>query len=314
MVALAFVIGAVISVVIGLVDNGISSQGATAIDAAGRADTRLSGGSADPNFLAAGIVPAVVLAAGLIASSRNLLLRVALVGALVVLVVGFSAAQSRGSLVASGIAAIAGLLFSGRGRLSVAAFIAFVVGVAAVSFALNPTAWHRITHINSEGAGRGDLWHVAWQMSEDHPAIGVGLNNFIDRSADYTRRPGELKFVDLIAERPHVVHNAYLQMFAETGVVGLSLFVLTLLGCFRCAWRAAKRFEAVQDSAMGILSRATLIAAIAGWSASFFLSNVTDPRMWVLLALPVALLAIARRESLVTPLERPAPPVVAAAA
>jgi uncharacterized membrane protein YccC len=65
---------------------------------------------------------------------------------------------------------------------------------------------------------------------------------------------------------------------------------------------------------MGILSRATLIAAIAGWSASFFLSNVTDPRMWVLLALPVALLAIARRESLVTPLERPAPPVVAAAA
>jgi len=230
----AFVGGAMLSVLVGLATNGLHSS-ATAIDTASQGEGRFVGGAGDPNFLAAGLLPAIALAAGLTGTTRNLIARWALLVSTFVLTVAAAATESRGGLVAAAVMLLAAVVFYKRRRAQVLLFFAVAISVAAVWFTTSPNAFHRVTNFNGGGTGRSDLWSVAWQAGKDHPILGVGLNNFRVVSANYVRKPGTLHFVDLIAEKPHVVHNMYLQMFTETGIVGLGVFLFFLGACLRAA-------------------------------------------------------------------------------
>lgn len=292
LVAVAFVIGAAISVAVGLVDQALHGS-AFALESATHTEGRLQGGGGDPNYLAAGLVPAMALAGGLAAGTRAPLARLALVAAIALLAVGLVESESRGGLLA-GIVTLAGalLIYRGsRGRALVA--VAIAASVAAATFAASPGAWQRVSSFEGGGNGRADLWQVAWRMSLDHPLGGIGLNNFRLESSAYVREPGGLEHVELITERPHVVHNAYLQLLAEEGVVGLGLFLALALGCLAAAWQAASRFDASRQHELAALSRALVLAIGGALVAAWFLSNATDKRLWALLALGPALLAVA---------------------
>jgi O-antigen ligase len=289
-----FVAGATIAVLIGLATNGLHSS-ATAIATATQTEGRLQGSAGDPNYLAAGLVPAIVLASGLAAAVRNVIVRWSLLMSVGIMAVGLAASESRGGLVAAAVALVAAVLFYKRRRAQVIVWFAVAVSVAAVWFTTSPAAWHRISHFDATGTGRVDLWRVAWQAGKDHPIVGVGLNNYRAVSAQYVRRPGALHNVALIAEKPHVVHNVYLQLFTETGIIGLGLFLAILLGCLGAALRAARRFDELNERGLAGLARASLVGTIGFLAASFFLSDGSDPRLWVLLALGPALLALANR-------------------
>lgn len=293
-VLIGFVVGAMLSVLIGLAENDFSSSD-TARQVAVDQGSRVQGGSGDPNDLAAGLVPALVLGAGLLTLLRGPFARVSAVLALFVIATGFAAAESRGALVAAATATLAAFVFYRGRRAYVVVLLAFLVGSAAVWFSIFPDAWQRITTFNNAGNGREEFWSVAWQIWQDHPIQGVGLNNYLEASPDYVRRPGSLKFVELIADKPHVAHNTYLQMLAETGVIGLALFLSAALGALRAAWLAAARFDVLGDRPWAIISRSVLVAGISMLVGSFFLTNGADKRMWVLLALGPVLLGIARR-------------------
>lgn len=300
-VAGAFVGGAVLSVVLGLtglVSNELYSS-ATAFQTAGEAG-RLRGGSGDPNFLAAGLVPAIVIASALLISTRRLVAQFALVCSIGVLIIGLAASESRGGLLAVGVALIVALLVARR-RTTLIAFVVALVGFTAFWFAINPGSWQRVTHFDSQGNGRADLWQVGWEIAGDHPVVGVGVGNFRSVSPDYVRRPRELQYVDLIAERPLVVHNAYLQTLTETGLVGLLLYLTIIFTSLRAALLAARRFEAGGRLDMANVSRALIVAIMAGLTASFFISSETDARMWALFALGPVLLGISKRIALGDP-------------
>jgi O-antigen ligase len=294
LVIAAFVVGAVLSVVIGFVNDALSSS-TTAIDTATRTEGRLQGGGGDPNYLAAGLVPAIILAAGLGAGKRSPIVRWLLVVAIGILVAGVAATESRGGLIAAGVSAVAALVFAKGKRPHVLALIALVVGMGLAYFSTSPGRLDRITSFNGGGNGRSDIWRVGWRMTRAHPINGIGLNNFTLESGRYVRRPGALKFVALIAERPHVAHNSYLQLWAETGLVGLLLFLAVIYGALHAAILAARRFEATARPALAELSRAVLIAGIGALAASFFISNATDKRLWLILALGPILLGVASR-------------------
>jgi O-antigen ligase len=127
--------------------------------------------------------------------------------------------------------------------------------------------------------------------------------------------PGELTFVNFIAERPHVVHNVYLQTLVEVGLIGLGLFLAVIVASLAAAMRAARRFEARGDFVMSAFARSVFVALLAALVASFFISNGNGFQIWVLLAFGPMLLRLVRRQE--DPLDAPqgvplpaAPPVV----
>lgn len=287
MLVVALVAGAVGSAVIGFAGESLASS-ASALELAAEDRRRLGSFLDDPNYVAAGLVAAIVLATGLVSRGRPVV-NGALMAAVVLLAAAFAATESRGALVAAAVAAVAALvLYTGR-RSQVLLFFAAAVGVAAFFFATTPDAWERVSEFDSTGSGRSSLWKVAWRITEDHPVAGVGLGNFVEEAPGYTRQPGQLEVVRNVAERPHVTHNVYLQFLAETGFVGVSLFVALVLSCMRAGWRAALVFDRKGDRDMAALARACLVALIAFAAASAFISNGNDVRLWLLLALgPIA--------------------------
>ena len=186
---------------------------------------RLEGAAGDPNFLAASLVPAIVLAGALIGGVRDALLRGAAVTAILVLAAGLVMSQSRGgALAAVGTLLLALVAFKGK-RRHVAGLALLAVGVAVAAFAATPAAWERITTLDPAGSGRSSLWTVAWRVTSDKPLAGVGLDNFVVVAGDYVREPGALTRVERIAEDPQYVHNLYLHVLAESGIVGLALYL-----------------------------------------------------------------------------------------
>ena len=300
-----FVGGAVLSVAIGLAANGLSA-GSTVYDTATSTEGRLSGGAGDPNYLAAGVVPAIVFALALLQMTRDPLARLALGTSAVVLVLGLAATQSRGGLIALAVAIFGSLAVMRGRRAPVIAMLLVMLAVCTGWFAANQDAAKRITSSDNGGNGRSELWTVAGRMFTDRPLLGVGLNNFREVAPDYTRDVGTLRFVKLIAERPHLVHNSYLQLLAETGLPGLALFLTALGLAFGSLRATARRFRAQGDREGLIIADAAFVALLAVAAASFFLSSAEDRLIWVLVGLAPALALISSRSETRGSAPRPA--------
>ncbi|HEV2943960.1 MAG TPA: O-antigen ligase family protein [Solirubrobacteraceae bacterium] len=290
----AFVLGGAASVLIGLATTGLKPS-PSAILSSTQAEGRLSGGVSDPNYLAAGVVAAAVIAGALFATSRRPAARWVLLVSIVLLTVGEVASESRGGLLAAGGAAIAALILFKRQRLAVGMILAVVMTVGALILVADPGAGQRISKFNGGGTGRTELWTVAWRIASNHPIVGVGLHNFITQEAKYVRQPGVLTSVALIADKPHVVHNQYLEAFTETGIVGFVLLISMMLGFLSCGVRAAKGFDARGQPELATLARAVVVAEVSIYVALFFLSDGPDQRFWILFGIGAAMLGLASR-------------------
>lgn len=285
----AFVFGAVLSVVGGLIfDPGTTVD---TVDAG-----RYGGTAGDANYLAAGLVPAMALIIGLANLSARPTHRWLAVGGLLVLAAGLGATGSRGGLVAAVVAVLVSIVTARTGRLRLSAVIAIgAIILSAWVATTSPATWNRVRDFN-DGSGRTDLWTVATRMAEDNATLGVGSNNFETVAPQYTIRPG-LTQSSYVLDTPHVVHNVYLQQFSETGAIGLALLLATIGGALTATWRAAARLQLLGDERFARLARAILVAQLSMLSASLFISNVLDKRFWILLSLGPILLTIAVRRT-----------------
>jgi O-antigen ligase len=286
-VVAAFVAGGVAAVLTGFVLGDLTPGGAGT-------SVRFEGAAGDPNYLASGLVPGIVLAAGLAAAYRAAMWRWLMVIVIGLLALGVVMSQSRGAAVASVATMAAALIFFKRRRLYVVALTLLAVGFSLLSFMIVPGAWDRISAVDRPGP-RGDLWTVAWRVTKDHPVVGVGTNNFAAVAQNYVREPGTLRSVALISERPKAVHNLYLQLLTENGLPGIVLFTVVAGGCLRAAWFAGQRFEAVGRPDLEALARSILVAQVAILAAAIFLSSQIDKRLWILLAFGPAALEVSRR-------------------
>lgn len=296
LVTLSFVVGAALSVAYGLAGGVAGSEAADTASYAGR----LGGATGDPNFLAAGVVPAIVLAAVLASVAGELperfraLARGGIVLALAVLTVGLVATQSRGGLVALFVALVLSLVAFPGHRRWVMSVILILVAVIAVAFAASPGAFDRVTSLGN-GSGRADQWTVALRIVRAHPLGGVGDANYVVVARDYTRQPGALTEAQYLVDQPEVAHNTYLQFLSETGIVGLVLFVLVAGLCLRAGFLAARQFRLRRDRSMELMARAVVVGSAAMLVAAGFISAGDDQRLWALLAVGPALLTLAHR-------------------
>lgn len=289
-ICVAFVLGALATEVIALI-QGPASEAEVATQEAGR----LGVGGLDPNYLAAALVSAAALAVGLLPFAQSAPRRFIVTASLVLLVVGIVATGSRGGLVATLVAVIVAVAVARGRRLQLGVVIAIAITIG--SFWFSTSSLERIKEFDT-GTGRIDLWRIAGQMSVDNPVIGVGLNNFRSESVDYAlQQPARLEGAGVVAESPDVVHNIYLQQLAETGAIGFALLIGFLIAALRASWRAARVFDTIGESRFAGLARAVLVAQVATLSASMFISNGNDRRVWLLLALGVVLSSVAARLS-----------------
>jgi O-antigen ligase len=123
----------------------------------------------------------------------------------------------------------------------------------------------------------------------------VGLAQFPTVSPQYVRRPGALTYVAVIIDDKILVHNVYLQLWAETGIIGLVLFFVVSGVALAGGWRACVLFESERDAEMLALARAALLSLVAMLAASIFLSDDSNRQTWVLFALGPAMVGIALR-------------------
>jgi len=90
----------------------------------------------------------------------------------------------------------------------------------------------------------------ALAIIQDHPLSGVGLNNYTFFMPQYDRASFEAW------RGPAVVHNVFLLIFAETGLIGLVAFLWFLASLLIQAWRLVSRAlnDTLWMTGVGILS------------------------------------------------------------
>jgi O-antigen ligase len=110
-----------------------------------------------------------------------------------------------------------------------------------------------ITDENFAVAERMAHWQAGWHMFEDHPVAGVGTGNFNARYPDYFVR-AEFRF-----SQGHA-HNYYIHALAETGIIGLALYLTLILSFFIVALRVAAGGDDALASALALGALGTMTA------------------------------------------------------
>jgi len=189
--------------------------------------------------------------------------------------------------------AVAGPL---RSRAVVLVLVVCAVALGYYAEFAPATLQQRVTQVSAQSsAGRSDEWALAFRMAQNHPFEGVGLGNFAVVEPSYTTTNIDLLKVRYALQNL-VVHNTYLEILAELGIVGLVLFLGIVTGVFRGARQALAVLGRLGDRSTSYLVRG-LVAGIAGLlTAYFFGSGEYEKTLWLLLGLLVAVPGALRSE------------------
>jgi putative inorganic carbon (HCO3(-)) transporter len=130
------------------------------------------------------------------------------------------------------------------------------------------------------------MWQAAIGMVRDRPLLGHGLNRFMAIYLDYWVG-GQ--------HQPRYAHNCYLQMAAETGLVGLAAFLALLWTLVAHLAAGARRLTSKEQILLlGLLGGLLVFAAQAAIDTNFYALRQAA-LFWTLAGLAVGL-----RESLET--------------
>ncbi|MFC1735117.1 O-antigen ligase family protein [Candidatus Hydrogenedentota bacterium] len=80
----------------------------------------------------------------------------------------------------------------------------------------------RLIHDDYDAAmTRVPLMQVATEIISSHPFIGIGINNYTEVHQEYDKTPERIT-----SHIPNPVHNSYMLILAETGIVGIASFLI----------------------------------------------------------------------------------------
>jgi len=113
-------------------------------------------------------------------------------------------------------------------------------------------------------AGRPVLWRLAFRMWQDQPFLGVGLGNFSLVVDSYEGKARDLvtsrEMARVIFGNRREPHSLYLGMLAESGAIGLGLFLVLLLR--NMFWRLGS-----DENALGLVGKGAQ-AGVLGFSVA----------------------------------------------
>lgn len=259
---------------------------------------RAAGPISDPNDFAYLMSCALPLACYLLAEERR---RRLLWAVCVVLLLGATLATlSRGALV--GLAALAPWAIATRRVPLSGVLLGFVaaLSVAALAFALwAPLLHDRLAqkgHIADKNVvARQALWSGALRMAVDRPLTGVGPGRF------GIEAPGYVRNNPIVLGSNPVVHNSYLHVLAEIGVLGLVGFVGFLASSWRMLGRGRRRAIAIEDRDGARLATAMQASLLVAIIAGGFLSEQFTTPFWMIGALATVVAGVPQAVRVVVP-------------
>jgi len=209
------------------------------------------------------------------------------------------ATQSRGGLL--GLAVFILLVFAGeRAKLKVLA-----VGVAAAGLILMTApegVWQRIRGMEnltstatiadadeeSSAEQRWTIWQVAFEIIGEHPVGGVGLGVYPKENALMVRRMGGRDGSVGLARGERDSHSMFLTVAAETGAVGMAIFLGMLISAIAASLRAERRLKAIAGTDADRQALVALRAGLTGFLiAGVFGGLHREPQLYFMMTLIV---------------------------
>jgi O-antigen ligase len=231
-------------------------------------------------FLVVAMAPSIVL----IVLGRSLRLAAAAFASLVVLWLALLITFSQSSFAALVVLVIGAAFVAWRWRALVAVTLAVAV-LAGISVA-QPEIRRSIQHHTSSGlnhatSGRKDLVANGIRIAVHHPALGVGVGGFKRAYADLVHLKGK-------DPKKAASHDTPVTVAAETGIVGLAIFVWLLVAVLGQAFRRPDTVRLIA----GLALAAILVHSL------FYNAFFEDPLTWAffgLIALASPLEVVVRR-------------------
>lgn len=152
--------------------------------------------------------------------------------------------------------------------------------VAACLYLPNPVSKRLTGNDNGSAYSRVPLMHLADHIIAAHPVLGVGANNFAAVMQAYEGSEFRHAWI-------YTVHNQFLLVWSETGVVGLLAYLWIFWNLIRSGWRLWKTRDAL-FAPLGLGIVATLCGLLSHMCVEDFSSRSLIQFIWVLAALVAA--------------------------
>lgn len=267
----------------------------------GEETARLAGPIGDPNFYAQTMLVLLPLALDRFWNARSKILRIVALYTMSVIAMTILFSFSRGAFLASIVAV--GIMFIGR-RVSPLSFIIAPLAIVALLQVAPANYTDRLSTLidlipgqAEEGTtdqsfrGRSSEMIAAWMMFNDYPLLGVGVGNYNVRYLEYSRQIGlDGRRVDRSA------HSLYLEIAAEKGLFGVSVFVVMMGMVFYFLFRSSNMlYEAGNPELAGLIKG--LGAGMVGYMiTSIFLHDAFPRYFWLLIGICLSTMQVARYE------------------
>ncbi len=248
-------------------------------------------GGADPNNFSMFLIMVLPLSLALLENSRSRLVKVISGTIFAILIFSVFLTKSRGGLV--GLVVVLTILVFG-GLFQKPRKWVLPISVILVILILLPFVpheyWTRIKTITDFSdpsiRGRLEAWRLGLRMIAQHPFLGVGLGNFPKSVARLSPLTSGIR---ILMGRERVAHNAYIEIAAETGIVTLLFFLLTIITAFRTLKKSRIFFQEKEDFLLSRLCHSLMIGLIGYTVSTMFLSQELSRSTWIFFGLAVAM-------------------------
>ena len=257
----------------------------------------------NPNDLGAMALLQLSMASALLISEKKGWVRLAAFAGMIALPMLILMTQSRGVFL--GLLVFIAIAFAGQRRrvrlalrLMVLAVILASVAPAGVwarlqtlEHATNTSTLDQVDGEEGSARQRYEIWRVAWKIIREHPVTGVGFGAYKPTHEQYAMDPE----FNPTARGARDTHSLYFNVLAETGFLGLTLYLGMLASIFIVAERARRRCRGVFEigARQLLLLEAGLLAFLV---ASIFGSLPYLPHLLLHLVLIYAVSMVSMKE------------------
>jgi O-antigen ligase len=194
------------------------------------------------------------------------------VAILFIVIVGFPRLRVLPYIGLIGIIGLIGVYLAGKFPVRLIEPILTKIGVINISF----TSPSNANYANSERVAH---WLAGINMFQEHPLLGVGIGNYQDVYSSY--------HVGIFVLPLGHAHNYYINVAAETGILGLIAFLLFLIVIFTYGWRSYRTIHQHYQQLAGRLKKPqSAITTEETYTALRYLHVLTNDR-----ALAIGLMA-----------------------